>query len=319
MPKQETDLMKKELCIIIKPMIKKIERDNEILNIEPVCGSAFGDSTLVWSEQGGVLVDCGFDYCADKTADNIRTVLKNKPLHYILLTYSHYDHASGCAALRKEFPDAKIVAHPYVREVFAKKGALNVMRTLNNAMAQKEGVRKEGDELNAFHLDIAAQNGDLLQWGENTIQVLWTPGHTRCSVSFYFCEHKLVAAAETVGVMPGGREVIPAFIVGFWDTLDAIETIKNLKPKRLALPHFGMVEAQKVPEFFESAKKAAQEAKNMVEELFQKGKDTKAIAEAYQKRFYTEDCARIQPEVAFLLNTEAMVPRLLSELGYKVR
>jgi glyoxylase-like metal-dependent hydrolase (beta-lactamase superfamily II) len=64
----------------------------------------------------------------------------------ILLTHHHQDHWAGLDRYRKAFPDAAVYAHPWTAK-------------------QVEGVGRTMDE------------GDVLEFGDLRIEVLFTPGH----------------------------------------------------------------------------------------------------------------------------------------------
>ena len=57
-----------------------------------------GDSAfLIDDGETAVLCDTGFGFTGYSVADNIQRILGDRPLDYILLTHSHYDHALGSA------------------------------------------------------------------------------------------------------------------------------------------------------------------------------------------------------------------------------
>lgn len=91
---------------------------------------------------------------------NIVRTLKRSPvaLDYILVTHKHPDHIDGVPELRRAFPKARIAVHrldaPALGELAH--GALNV------------------------------NDGDSLPFGDDTIRVVHTPGHTDGSICFIY-------------------------------------------------------------------------------------------------------------------------------------
>ena len=72
-----------------------------------------GDSAFLLDDgQTAILYDTGFAFTGYAVADNIRKALGDRPLDYIFLTHSHYDHALGTPYICARYPSAKVVAQP---------------------------------------------------------------------------------------------------------------------------------------------------------------------------------------------------------------
>ena len=64
-----------------------------------------GDSGfLIDDSKTAVLYDTGFGFTGEKLADNIKRELGDRPLDYIFLTHSHYDHALGAPYVATTYP-----------------------------------------------------------------------------------------------------------------------------------------------------------------------------------------------------------------------
>src|SRR5215207_11735646 len=68
----------------------------------------------------------------------------------IIVTHWHGDHIAGIDAYRSRFADAKVYAHPWTKDAIA-------------------------DDL---AVDETFDDGDVLEFGDLRIEVLYTPGHT---------------------------------------------------------------------------------------------------------------------------------------------
>ena len=77
-----------------------------------------GDSAfLIDDGETAILYDTGFGFTGYGVAENIRAVLGERKLDYIFLTHSHYDHALGSAYILRRYPDAKVAAGAYYKQL----------------------------------------------------------------------------------------------------------------------------------------------------------------------------------------------------------
>lgn len=96
------------------------------------------------------------------------------PLTHLLLTHHHMDHVQGAEALKRRFPQMKIV-----------------------------GARKDAHRLPA--LDLAVEEGDEVEIGESVARVIETPGHTLGHIAYHFAEDEAVFVGDTLFSLGCGR------------------------------------------------------------------------------------------------------------------
>jgi glyoxylase-like metal-dependent hydrolase (beta-lactamase superfamily II) len=284
-----------------------------MIEIVPVTGCPGGECFAIVAETGAFLIDTGYAFCAEATIRNIERALAGRPLAYILLTHSHYDHVSGLPAIKRAWPAATVVAHPYAKEIFTRPGAKAVMRSLDGAAAKRGWEAAHRDYTAKLAVDMTAGEGDILHADGVSVRVLEMPGHTKCSVSYYFQEDDLLVLNETIGVRLGGDLVIPAFIVSCKATLEAIARAEEMAPRRILISHSGEAGGADVGVYLKNARAAVQTAAEWVLAEHARGRSPDEIVADYTAKFYTGDCREYQPQEAFLRNTRAMIPRLIAE------
>lgn len=277
-----------------------------------------GDSAfLIDDGKTSILYDTGFGFTGFRIAENIKAILGDRPLNYIFLTHSHYDHALASAYILRYYPDATVVAGSYAADIFKRDGAKRVMKELDNAFAATCGVTDYeflGDEL---RVDIPCEDGDIIKAGDMTFQAINLPGHTKCSVAYYCADKKLLLSSETLGVYDGGytdSSVMPSYLIGYQITLDSIEKASKLDIKYLLSPHLGILDEKQTEFFLSHMREAAVNTSETIIDEIKRGLTDEEIISNYKAKFWNGYNREIYPEDAINLNTSITIKLLKREI-----
>lgn len=274
-----------------------------------------GDSAfLIDDGKTSVLYDTGFAFTGYAVADKIREILGDRPLDFVFLTHSHYDHAAGSPYIRARYPDVKVVAGAYAARIFEKPTARAVMRDLDRKIALQCGVTEYEDRLDELRVDVAVEDGVQIQAGEMTFTAVELPGHTKCSVGYYLPSEKLLLSTETLGVFDGEETVVPSYLVGYEMTLSSMEKVEKLDVEHLLLPHYGLLEPEKKELYLTRGRRNAQETAMEIAEILKNGGTREQAEQHFREKFYRGNVPAIYPEDAMMLNTSIMVKLLEKEL-----
>ncbi len=158
------------------------------------------------STKDAVVIDPGDD------ADRILMTLAKSGLKvkYLINTHGHFDHV-GANKRMKEVTGAKIAIHPDDEPMF---------QELSRS-AMMFGLSAE----NSPPADILLNDGDEITFGEITLKVIHTPGHSRGGICLYTKGH--LFAGDTLFAGSIGRTDLNG---GDYDTL-----ISSIKEKLLVL------------------------------------------------------------------------------------
>ena len=274
-----------------------------------------GDSAfLIDDGTTTILVDSGFGFTGDAVAARIREVLGTRPLDYIFLTHSHYDHVLGAAYVLHAYPNARVVAGEYAARIFAKDSAKAVMRDLDRKFAATCGVGDYPDRLDALRVDMAVADGDEIQAGDMKFIAVALPGHTKCSMGFYLPENRLLIGSETLGLYDGEELLFPCFLVGYQMALDSIARARALDVDTLLLPHFGLLNREKTAYYLDHAAPVATEVTEAIAAILRNGGAEEEVIAWVSERFYRGTIAEGYPIDAMRLNTSIMARVVAREL-----
>ena len=288
--------------------------------ITPVGADIGSEAYLITTPEKTALIDSGFAYCANELIKNIENALSGRELDYIILTHTHYDHCSGCAYCLDRWKNVKVIAGTYSARVFSRPGALKTIRIMNEAAAQDRGREFiNPEQLEKLRVDIAVSEGDIIDLGSLKFTVLETPGHTKCSISLYSPEEKLLVASESLGLYTGVKDVVvPCFLVGYEMSIQSIKKVMNLEIEKILFPHMGVHDSSEIEGFFQKSLCWFEKAKNAIIDGYMSGKRGNELIEIIGKMFYTQQAAQMQPKKAFILNSSYMVQIVIREcLGIK--
>jgi glyoxylase-like metal-dependent hydrolase (beta-lactamase superfamily II) len=285
-----------------------------MIEVIPVTGCTGAECYLLVSESRGFLVDTGYAFCADTTVRNIARALGARRLEYILLTHSHYDHVGGLSAMRRAWPEAEVVASIHAREIFARPGARNMIRSLDDKAAAKwEKAAAHEDFTADLIVDRVVNEGDVLTAGDTAISVMETPGHTNCSLSYYFAGDDLLVLSESAGTRHGSHTAASAFIVSYRDSVETIRRAQRMAPRRILISHAGPESGDGATQYLKDALAATGTAAEWILAEHRSGKSVDEIARDYVEEFYEKRADKYPISEASVMNTLAMIPRLIEE------
>ena len=273
-----------------------------------------GDSAFLLDDgRTAILYDSGFAFTGFAVADKIKAILGDRPLDYIFLTHSHYDHALGSAYARRVWPGVQVVAGAYAAKIFAKPSARAVMRDLDSKIAATSGVTAYEDLIDELTVDIPVEDGDAVRAGEMAFTVVALPGHTRCSVGYYCPDHRLLLGCETLGVYDGGGGVVPSYLVGYQMTLASIRRAQALEIDHILVPHYGLLDKAQTAAYLQTALISATETAEEILYRLRAGWDKTSILSFFKDKFYHGYIRTIYPVDAMELNTGITIDLLERE------
>lgn len=283
----------------------------KVIDVRAVPGDA---AFLIDDGATAVLYDTGFAFTGYRVAENIKTVLGDRPLAAILLTHSHYDHALGTPYILKYYPAAKVVAGEYAVGIFQKPSAKRLMRELDRKFADKCGVGEYDDLVDDLKVDIAVCDGDTVRFGDMEFTAVALPGHTRCSVGYYLQAEKMLLNSETLGVFGGAGIVVPSYLIGYQTALDSIKKAQRLDIERMVVPHYGLLEPQYTKDFLKISYDTSVEVAEKICGILKNGGDENDALEYFRQKFYHGFVKDVYPKDAMELNTSIMIKLIQKEL-----
>jgi len=272
------------------------------------------DGNLLIGQDRTALFDCGMAFCAKETIKNVKKALAGRPLDFIIITHTHYDHVGALPFFREEWPHVRLVASEAGAAALLKETPRKVFREFSLTAAKSLGITVDtaySDE--AFQADILVKDGDTMTLGGLSVEALETPGHTRDAFSYFIPELELLILNETSGVLMPQGEVFPCYLTSYSDTINSIEKCRRIPYKYLSLPHRGLVGEAEAKGFFDKAFAANVACRRFILDMNEKGLSQEDMLDLYFDKYGRELLASYQIKEAFIANAKATIACTLCE------
>lgn len=212
-------------------------------NLWQVGGGDFtgpGDAAIYLIRFGdeAALVDAGCGHGHEALKSNIIQCLPdNVALTYLLLTHSHFDHAGGASAVRRDF-GCRIVAH----ELDA--------AYLESGNSEVTAASWYGTQMEPLSIDLKLTGGEnMIRIGGGEITAIHWPGHSPGSVVY-------TAQLDGLTILFGQDvhgPIHPSLLSDADEYQESLQKMLSLKADLLCEGHFGVLHGKdKVREFIRS-------------------------------------------------------------------
>ena len=282
-----------------------------------VSGHTAGNSQLILGRENAILIDCSLPFCAEETIKKLKAALNGRTLDAILLSHSHYDHIAALPQIAAEFPNVPIFAHPYVIDVLSRSGAISTMEKMCNTAQKLFG---EGYSCLPHRLfDIPKINpladGDIFKFDNGKAKVIFTPGHTKDSITIDFADEGFCCLCETFGVKRPDNRIQPCFLSGYQSALESVDKITALGNRQIILSHMAEpLSGEDNDTFIARSLSSMTDSAKFICELFDQDPDEESIFERYTKVYWSEAYRHVWPFHAYEMNSRAAIKTVLKEL-----
>lgn len=200
---------------------------------------------LVEAQLGLVLVDTGLPGSEKRILSTMARLGKDpRRVKLILLTHRHIDHIGSVAALKRE-TGAKLASHQFEKPYVA--GTLMVSMppawSLRGKMTKRfmsfgQSIAKlfRLIKYQPIYVDKVADDDSILEEVGLDGTILWTPGHTKGSVSLFLNKSKVAIVGDLLR-SSHGKLVEPLLMESIPQTQASVQRVLELRPVLICPGH----------------------------------------------------------------------------------
>jgi len=245
-------------------------------------------------------IECNTNYAIPYLIQAVeREGLSRDDVEGLIITHVHLDHAGGAGLFLKEFPKAKLYAHPR-----AARHAIDPSKLIASAtqVYGEEFMKKLYGEILPCPAErvVVLEDGASVEWSGGWLETRHTRGHANHHLCVIEPQTKTLFSGDSFGVAyPKVREkhglvilvsTSPTDFDGA-EALKTIEWIQSVHPRRVALTHFGFVEEKEIGEAARQLKDQLRFSMELVDEIRRSDASAPMSVEAVRDRLRDETVA----------------------------
>jgi 2-aminobenzoylacetyl-CoA thioesterase len=280
---------------------------------------------LLQGAQGGTIVEGGTGAMGPILREQLAQLnVAADTIRQVIVTHAHPDHVMAVPLFREMFPQVSVIASaPAAKTLQAEKavGFFCKMDDLLTGALIQAGVvgeqhRRGPLAANTIAVDRVVQEGDTIEVDAGlALEVLETPGHSDCSLSFYDRARRVLIISDATGYyVPQYDTWWPNYFSDYAAYLRSIERLAALDAEVLCLSHNGVIRgSEAVQDYFRRALAVTQAYHERILADTRAGRTPEQIAAALGAEIYEK--TQLMPPDFFVKNCGLLVKKSLQHAG----
>ncbi|MCL4207325.1 MAG: MBL fold metallo-hydrolase [Pirellulaceae bacterium] len=245
-------------------------------------------------------------------------------IRQLIVTHAHPDHVMAVPAMRELCPGIQVIASETAARTLSVEKAVAFFAKMDDALTDSlvaqglvaESQRRAPLAENRIAIDRPVREGDTIEVDDGVaFQVLQTPGHSDCSLSFYEPQAKLLIVSDATGYyMPAHGDWWPNYFAGYGPYVQSIERLAAIDAEVLGLSHNGAIRgAEAVGEYFRGVLASTRAYHQRIVDAAKSGRTVREVAEELGREIH--DKAPLMPVDFFQKNCAILIKASLQHEG----
>ena len=200
---------------------------------------------LLEGKNGSIMINGGLAHILPDVLKQMKEfAIDPAKIAKILILHSHFDHIGVIPHFKRNWPAIEVCGSAETWRILQMQKAIDIANQFSKIVADKMGLGAalQGVDF-AWRDDITGKTvgeGDRIDLGGTTLNVLYTPGHTNCSITAYEPDRKALFASDGGGI-PYRDGSFASANTNFTQYMESLEKMKPLAVDYLCADHYGYV------------------------------------------------------------------------------
>ena len=281
-----------------------------------VTGGNGGEAFLIVGSEKTAVHDCGMACFSRELISNIHEILDplEKPLDYVFMSHTHYDHIGALPYIIDEWPEVKVCGAEKAVRVFASDVALETMRELGDNADRLYGTDFGHVKTDGLRVDLVLSDGDEVDLGGIRVVFYEAKGHTDCSAAYMILPQKILFLSESAGQFERPGKVGISCLKSHDQCIASAKKLQALKARRIISMHYGILPEYYNDEFFDLYIKEVIWEHTLITKCLEKGMSDEETAKVHDIFYWDKDMELLHPYEAEHLNTMIIIKRIRKEM-----
>ncbi len=252
------------------------------------------------------LIDTSISAFDESIYRKIKSILSDRLLDHILLTHSHYDHTGSLPLLQKKYK-ASVSGSKRTIELLQKEEVRTFIQDMNARFNDVLGIHEKSIFPKLKKLNYL-EDGEKINIDDSRyFEVISSPGHTKCSLSFLLMPERVLFPGDAAGVLERNKKIKPLFLSDYTSYVLSLKKLLEVEAEMLCPPHNNyIIGKEKVRAHLQLALESAIDLKNKIVRALENGAGIEEVSESILKKEFPLPVVE-GPEKAFNINLISIV------------
>jgi glyoxylase-like metal-dependent hydrolase (beta-lactamase superfamily II) len=247
---------------------------------------------LLEGKNGSIMINGGLAHILPDVLKQMKQfAIDPAKIAKILILHSHFDHIGVIPHFKRNWPAIEVCGSAETWRILQMQKAIDIANQFSKIVADKMGLGAalQGVDF-AWRDDITGKTvgeGDRIDLGGTTLSVLFTPGHTNCSITAYEPDRKALFASDGGGI-PYRDGSFASANTNFTQYMESLEKMKPLAVDYLCADHYGYVTGEDARGFIDLTIREGRKLRALMEGILHEKGNVDEAAKAMNVLFYKE-------------------------------
>lgn len=253
------------------------------------------ESGVYWLEgtDSAIVISGGTSYIAPDVVRQIREFrLDEEKLNGLLILHAHFDHIGIIPFLKRRYPHMTVYGSGRAWEILGTPKNVETINQFSRIVAERMGTL---DVLKRHDLDWpvgltgeVVNDGQRISLGDRDVQILFTPGHSSCSLTAYAPDIMALFPSDGGGI-PYKDTIVCAGNSNYTQYQASLKKLAQLDVRYVCADHFGYVYGEEATGYMAQSIAAAKSERAMLEECYKRECDVARAARSYTETFFRDN------------------------------